>query len=98
MQVSEAQKQRKRIAAHVQGLLGDDGVMMLPTAPGPAPKLKTPPEQVDLYRSRLLSLTCIAGLSELPQVSYICLAHLLVFVQVTATFSDSVVWHSFVVM
>lgn len=68
MQIKEARAQRKRIAAHVQGLLGDDGVMMLPTAPGPAPKLKTPPEQLDLYRSRLLSLTCIAGLSGLPQV------------------------------
>ena len=41
---------------------------MLPTAPGPAPLLNTPPAELDLFRTRLLSLTCIAGLGGLPQV------------------------------
>lgn len=73
-QVEEAREQRKRIAADVQGLLGNDGVMMLPTAPGPAPLLKMPADQLNVYRSRLLSLTSIAGLSSLPQVCCACLA------------------------
>ena len=43
-------------------------MLTLPSAPGPAPVLNTPPAELDLFRSRLLSLTCIAGLGGLPQV------------------------------
>lgn len=68
-EIQTAQEQRKQISTHLQELLGKDGVLMLPTAPGPAPILNTPPAELDLFRSRLLSLTCIAGLGGLPQVS-----------------------------
>ena len=68
VQIQTAQEQRKQISTHLQELLGKDGVLMLPTAPGPAPILNTPPAELDLFRSRLLSLTCIAGLGGLPQV------------------------------
>ncbi|KAA6420332.1 MAG: glutamyl-tRNA(Gln) amidotransferase subunit A [Trebouxia sp. A1-2] len=68
-EIQTAQEKRKQISAHLQELLGKDGVLMLPTAPGPAPILNTPPAELDLFRSRLLSLTCIAGLGGLPQVS-----------------------------
>lgn len=49
-------------------LLGADGVLALPTAPGPAIPIDMPGAQVDDWRTRLLSLTCIAGLAGLPQV------------------------------
>ena len=62
------QQKRKRISAHLQELLGKDGMLMLPTAPGPAPIRNTPTAELYLLRSRLLSLTCIAGLGGLPQV------------------------------
>lgn len=68
-EVNTAREKRKQISAHLQQLLGQDGVLMLPTAPGPAPLLNTPPAELDLFRTRLLSLTCIAGLGGLPQVS-----------------------------
>ena len=68
MQIQTAQEKRRQISAHLQELLGKDGVLMLPTAPGPAPTINTPPAELDLFRSRLLSLTCIAGLGGLPQV------------------------------
>ena len=68
MQIQAARNKREKISAHLEGLLGADGVLTLPTAPGPAPLLNTPPAELDLFRSRLLSLTCIAGLGGLPQV------------------------------
>ena len=68
LQIQAAREKRQKISAHLEDLLGSDGVLMLPTAPGPAPLLKTPPAELDLFRSRLLSLTCIAGLGGLPQV------------------------------
>jgi len=53
-------------------LLGTDGVIALPTAPGPAIPRATPPDQVDDWRARLLSLTCVAGLAGVPQVRRGC--------------------------
>jgi len=49
-------------------LLGEDGVLVLPAAPGPAPLLESTPAELDAWRSKLLPLTCIAGLAGLPQV------------------------------
>ncbi|KAI8472406.1 MAG: amidase [Monoraphidium minutum] len=64
-----ADAQRKRIRQHLIGLLGEEGVLALPTAPGPAIPLDTPSAALEDWRTRLLSLTCIAGLSGLPQVT-----------------------------
>lgn len=50
-------------------LLGEDGLLILPTTPGPAPRLGEQPEALDRYRYRLLQLTCVAGLAGLPQVT-----------------------------
>ncbi|KIY92167.1 amidase [Monoraphidium neglectum] len=58
-----------RIRQHLIDLLGSDGVLALPTAPGPAIPIGTPGAALEDWRARLLSLTCIAGLSGLPQVS-----------------------------
>jgi amidase len=49
--------------------LGDDGALILPTAPGIAPVRGTPPEQLENFRNRALQLLCIAGLSGTPQIS-----------------------------
>lgn len=49
-------------------LLGPDGVLALPSAPGPAIPCATPGSELEDWRARLLSLTCIAGLAGLPQV------------------------------
>lgn len=57
-----------RIRAHLQQLLGADAVLALPSAPGPAPPLGLPGPALNDWRSRVMSLTCIAGLGALPQV------------------------------
>ena len=56
------------IKDHLLQLVGQDGVLVLPNAPGPSPDRGMPALALDDWRRRLLSLTCIAGLAGLPQV------------------------------
>ncbi len=49
--------------------LGDGVVMVIPTAPGPAPLLSASDADLDSYRKAALSMLCPAGLAGLPQVS-----------------------------
>jgi amidase len=44
-------------------------VVALPSAPCIAPRIDTPAAELDSYRTRVMRLTCIAGLGSLPQVS-----------------------------
>jgi amidase len=60
---------RGRICQRLRDMLGNDGVICLPTAPGPAPLRNATGEAVEAFRQRAQRLTCIAGLSGLPQVS-----------------------------
>lgn len=64
-----ARRQRAVITAHLEGLLGADAVLAVPSAPGPAPPLGEPPASVDAFRRQLIALSCIASLAGLPQVS-----------------------------
>lgn len=63
-----ARAQREVVTRAVRSLLGSDGVLALPTAPGPAPLCGTPAAQLNEWRLCMISLTCIAGLTGLPQV------------------------------
>jgi len=45
-------------------------VLMVPSTPGPGPVLDMDPAALDEFRGRALSLTAIAGLGKLPQVSH----------------------------
>ncbi|HEV7255005.1 MAG TPA: amidase [Mesorhizobium sp.] len=49
--------------------LGPDGVLALPTAPGPAPLAASTADELGAYRERALKLLCLGGLSGLPQLS-----------------------------
>ena len=69
MQAAVSRTKQLAIVKHVDQLLGSDAVMTLPTAPGPAPKLKTPPPELEGFRNQLITLTSIASLAGLPQVS-----------------------------
>jgi len=60
---------RQAIREHLLQLLGPDSLLTIPTAPGPAPLINTPAAALDVYRRSMISLTCIAGLAGLPQVS-----------------------------
>jgi len=62
------QEFRTRVAAHLDRLLGMDGVLLTPTAGTIAPRLDAGKEELAQFRDRTLSLTSIAGLGRLPQV------------------------------
>ena len=44
-------------------------VLALPSAPCIAPRIDSPAAELDAYRTRVMRLTCIAGLGGLPQVT-----------------------------
>ena len=44
-------------------------VLLMPTTPGTAPLLNTPARELKEYRSRLMNLTALAGLTCAPQIS-----------------------------
>ncbi|XP_021772964.1 amidase 1-like isoform X2 [Chenopodium quinoa] len=50
-------------------LLGDAGILAIPTVPGPPPKLQTQPSTLETFRARAFSLLSIAGVSGFCQVS-----------------------------
>ncbi|KAF7805130.1 Amidase 1 [Senna tora] len=50
-------------------LLGDFGVLVIPTVPGPPPKLQTNTSELEIFRARAFSLLSIAGVSGFCQVN-----------------------------
>ena len=69
---AEADTARKVHAAardHIRTQISPGTVVALPSAPCIAPKIDTPAAELDSYRTRVMRLTCIAGLGGLPQVS-----------------------------
>lgn len=65
---SESEK-RETFRNELAALLGDDGVLVLPTVPGAAPLANGTPEALLAYRERALMLLCLSGLSGLPQIT-----------------------------
>lgn len=59
---------RAGVSAHVDRVLGLDGVLLTPTAGTIAPRLDMSKEDLAQFRDRTLSLTSIAGLARLPQI------------------------------
>jgi amidase len=68
-EVERRRPQRDDVARHMDELLGDDGVLCLPTAPGIAPKLATPAAELEVFRARAFALLSVAGLARLPQLT-----------------------------
>jgi amidase len=60
---------RKKISRSMSNFLGEEGLLVIPTAPGPAPLRNLHGEQAEQYRAKVMQLTCIAGLAGLPQVT-----------------------------
>ncbi|HJM94209.1 MAG: amidase [Alphaproteobacteria bacterium] len=67
--VAESSQVRETVRRRMRELLGGDGVLCLPTAPGIAPLCETPEAALDDFRWRAMGLTCIAGLSGCPQIN-----------------------------
>ena len=60
---------RKAFRTGLADLLGDDGFLVLPTVPGPAPLAASSPEEFAAFRERAVRLTCWSGLSGFPQIT-----------------------------
>ena len=60
---------RTALGGLLAGMLRDTGILLLPSAPEIAPWLGLQGAEAQSFRDRTLSLTCIAGLARLPQVS-----------------------------
>ena len=50
-------------------LLGNNGFLVMPTVPGPAPLANGSNEELLAYRERALMLLCLSGLSGFPQIT-----------------------------
>ncbi|KAM4119214.1 hypothetical protein ACJW30_03G042600 [Castanea mollissima] len=61
--------ERTELRAALNALLGDFGVLIIPTVPGPPPKLQSDPILLEAFRVRASSLQSIAGVSGFCQVS-----------------------------
>ncbi|GAB5470244.1 MAG: amidase [Rhodospirillales bacterium] len=66
---AEARALRPAVSARLADLLGDDGLICLPTAPGIAPEIAAAGGGLEAWRQRLMCLTAPAGLAGLPQIS-----------------------------
>jgi amidase len=60
---------RDAFRGHMEGLLGRDGVLLMPTMPDVAPRIDEPDSALEDYRNRAIRMLCIAGLAGLPQLS-----------------------------
>ncbi|MFN3439422.1 MAG: amidase [Acidovorax sp.] len=68
-QVANARVFRERYRVHLAALLGQDGVLVMPTMPDIAPLRTAPEGSLEDYRNRAIQMLCIAGLAGFPQVS-----------------------------
>jgi amidase len=68
-EIADAKALREKIVARLLSLMTPDTIMVLPTAPGIAPLLNTPADQLDVFRARAIELLCLAGHAGLPQIS-----------------------------
>jgi amidase len=62
-------ERRDAFRVELAGLLGDDGVLVLPTVPGAAPLKAASSDDQQAYRERALRLLCLSGLSGFPQIT-----------------------------
>lgn len=68
-EVAEARALRVEVRARIDALLGEDGVLLLPTAPGIAPLRGTPLADLEAFRARAIELLCLSGHAGTPQIS-----------------------------
>lgn len=60
---------RSAIRAAMDEALSGGVILLLPTAPGPAPLRDASQSDLELYRRATMPITCIAGLSGLPELT-----------------------------
>jgi amidase len=60
---------REAFRQQLDDLLGDDGVLLMPTMPDVAPLRAAPDSALEDYRNSAIRMLCIAGLAGTPQLS-----------------------------
>ena len=60
---------RAAVRDRLAGLVGDDGVIAIPTFPTIAPRVDAADAELEAFRARALSMLCSAGLAGFPQIS-----------------------------
>ena len=65
----EAKGKQRELRKMLSRLIGERGVIVLPTAASVAPIKNAPAESVESTRAKTLQLTCLAGIAGLPQVT-----------------------------
>jgi amidase len=68
-QFEEAVAFRIQFTAHLAKLLGNDGVLVMPTMPDIAPLCSDGGAALESYRNRSIQMLCISGLSGFPHLS-----------------------------
>ena len=68
-EVRDAERTAALLTERVWELLSGGAVMVLPTAPSPAPLLDADPLEIEDHRRRLMTLTVVAPLSRSPQIT-----------------------------
>ena len=65
----EAMTLRSAFAAWMSDELDDDGLLILPTVPGPAPRLDSSEGVLETFRQNAVRLLAVAGLAGMPQLT-----------------------------
>ncbi|MBW8639244.1 amidase [Hoeflea sp. WL0058] len=65
----EETRRRRDLTREVEQLLGDDGLILMPTMPGAAPLADASFEAIQDYRERALRMLCLSGLTGMPQLT-----------------------------
>lgn len=68
-EAEQALSARQAITATLDSTLNGGTVIVMPTAPTPAPRRDADPASLETFRARSLALLCPAGLGGLPQLS-----------------------------
>ena len=68
-QADSARKILTKARAHLHALIASGTVVALPAAPSIAPLIDLSGDEMEAYRTRVMRLTCSAGIGGLPQIS-----------------------------
>lgn len=68
-EIAKAREQRSHIAEYLLSVVNQRRLLILPTAPAPAPLRNVTGEAMEAYRNRALTLLSLAGHAGLPQVT-----------------------------